>query len=1116
MKKSLKLSIQKILSFLVVAVLLLSSLVVLWSPTVQAASLPFSDSFASGDTSEWDAVLGTLGTGNISVVSDPVFDSDGYALQVQQTNAESRMVQANFTETLDEVYVRTYFYLDTAPPDGYNTEVIIIEENGHATDGFSLRVLNTGGVLNWQLRDDLYAQTNTSTATLNVETWYCVEWHFSKTASVNNTVTVNGTLVIDWDKQSIYGADYCRIGLASGWAGSNAVFDAVVIDTEPIGELEESEASTLSFTSPSTNSSTPNSVCQFSATRTTNASSGFHWLESNITETMTNGTAVAFSGNGTSSFTGTLPNDNCTVQWRIIGNTTYGESATDWQNLTVQTVYYVVATSGNVLDIQAAIDNVVAHNVWYPQNYGLFTLGTVIIPAGTWEFWNATQQALGQYPTVNVTLGVNIFGAGYSGNGTEIDAQGNALNIPTDWETVLTMPFEVPGTWGSPQVWFNLGCGGANFPSFEGTRTNYSRTIRVSGLKLQGYRSINESSTTMHTAFAIYGLSNYRIDHCSIENCANGGVAILAYGGENYYTSGVIDHCRIYNTAGYDVLASYGNGNIGYGVNVQRQAYGSTLDMWENLTDVMGKYINGTTFIENCYFSRWRHITSGQNSYYVFRYNYVSGDMGHFTMDVHGLRDLEEGRLGGRGIEVYECRFVNATTYPGSEGYSEGLFQFAGGCGAWFNNYVDDSYSIAVLLNEDVQSDLCRLNDFYLWSDLSNWNSSVTNSVVDPESRHVRIEWDRDAGVYGDESYPNVNASWSISWYEPYAYPHFLTLDDGEIPEFTYTLEVSPVTPEESSTLESSTLNYEFTTSGNDTLSVTQVALYYSNYTQVDSNQTSLTGTFNDLVNETYIIACSVTGVNGAADYLEVSFTVAFVEDTYTLEISSVSPEENATITSSTLNYEFTNTGNDTVSTVQVALYLSNGTQVGTNQTSLTGAFTGLTNNTYMLACSAAGVNGATDYTTVNFTVAIPPEPEPTPSAPTGGPGGVTGETYTVTIIVHNSSKVLGNVEVRLGNLYAYTDSEGKATFVGVVAGFYELKVYVEGQVKYENIVDVEGDKTVMVDLNKPGQPPVDVGEVDVSGFGFEVPVWVIIGFIGVLFAMLAFSGRGSRRRRNR
>lgn len=144
------------------------------------------------------------------------------------------------------------------------------------------------------------------------------------------------------------------------------------------------------------------------------------------------------------------------------------------------------------------------------------------------------------------------------------------------------------------------------------------------------------------------------------------------------------------------------------------------------------------------------------------------------------------------------------------------------------------------------------------------------------------------------------------------------------------------------------------------------------------------------------------------------------------------------------------------------------------------------------------------------------PEPEPTPSAPTGGPGGVTGETYTVTIIVHNSSKVLGNVEVRLGNLYAYTDSEGKATFVGVVAGFYELKVYVEGQVKYENSVDVEGDKTVMVDLNKPGQPPVDVGEVDVSGFGFEVPVWVIIGFIGVLFAMLAFRGRGGRRRRNR
>lgn len=98
-----------------------------------------------------------------------------------------------------------------------------------------------------------------------------------------------------------------------------------------------------------------------------------------------------------------------------------------------------------------------------------------------------------------------------------------------------------------------------------------------------------------------------------------------------------------------------------------------------------------------------------------------------------------------------------------------------------------------------------------------------------------------------------------------------------------YTLEISSVSPEESSTVTSSTLPFEFTTSGNDTISETQVALYYSNYTQVGINQTSLTGTFNDLVNGTYIIACSVEGVNGATDYLEVSFTVEVEQYNFTL-----------------------------------------------------------------------------------------------------------------------------------------------------------------------------------------------------------------------------------------
>ncbi|MFA5365544.1 MAG: right-handed parallel beta-helix repeat-containing protein [Candidatus Bathyarchaeia archaeon] len=217
---------------------------------------------------------------------------------------------------------------------------------------------------------------------------------------------------------------------------------------------------------------------------------------------------------------------------------------------------------------------------------------------------------------------------------------------------------------------------------------------------------------------------------------------------------------------------------------------------------------------------------------------------------------------------------------------------------------------------------------------------------------------------------------------------------------------------------------------------------------------------------------------------------------------------------SSTVAFEVSTVGsNDTGVTLQIQLYNSSVAVYGSNFTSASGTFTGLVNGSYTAAVSAVGDNGASDYKTVNFTVAIPPEPEPTPTPPTGGSGSSTGETYTVTIIVHNNSKVLGNAEVRLGNFYAYTDNQGKAVFIGVASGFYELKVYVQGQVKYENSVDVEGDKTVMVDLSKPNEAPVDVGEVDVSGFGFEVPVWAVVGCLGVLLAALAFSGRGRRRR---
>jgi hypothetical protein len=187
---------------------------------------------------------------------------------------------------------------------------------------------------------------------------------------------------------------------------------------------------------------------------------------------------------------------------------------------------------------------------------------------------------------------------------------------------------------------------------------------------------------------------------------------------------------------------------------------------------------------------------------------------------------------------------------------------------------------------------------------------------------------------------------------------------------YTYVTEISSVSPEESSTLESSILNYEFTTSGNDTVSETQVALYYSNYTQVGANQTSLTSTFNDLVNETYIIACSVVGVNGAVDYLEVSFTVEIII-TYTTIVTVTYPE--VTAYNSTVPWQVdTSLSNDTDIMRQINVYdYLTGVAIGENQTSATGTFTIPTTGLYTFAVTATGSHGSSDYETVFFAVYV-------------------------------------------------------------------------------------------------------------------------------------------------
>jgi len=418
----------------------------------------------------------------------------------------------------------------------------------------------------------------------------------------------------------------------------------------------------------------------------------------------------------------------------------------------------VWAKSGYWQDIQAAIDAVTAAGG-----------GEVHIPEGTWNFVNVGESWTGA--RVVVPPGVSIFGAPTERtSGLPYDGVGqNPNDQVVEWKTVLVMPWDVPGTWGNIPTWFKLGDGSQD----------PNKPIRFSDIRLVGYRSFNSSSVTMHHGIEIYGVINFRIDHCYFEHMCGEAISIPNYYTQNFYSSGVIDHNYFVNIHGFDDLANYTNGNIGYGVRVGRSylAPGEQPMPYEPKETMLGQYTNHTVFIEDSYFSKWRHVVaSDHGGYYVFRHNTVENDFGHYSLDVHGLRDGESGYAGGQGAEIYHNKFLNCSD-PNSV---RGVFQDGGGYGVWFNNYIDTSYSssgIALYSEDAVPSETWHLKDFYLWSTLGNWTPSW-NGIPSGfnASRNVYADWYRPAYNSSDPRYPNVNSSWSIAGYTPYTYPHPLTL----------------------------------------------------------------------------------------------------------------------------------------------------------------------------------------------------------------------------------------------------------------------------------------------------------------------------------------------------
>lgn len=398
------------------------------------------------------------------------------------------------------------------------------------------------------------------------------------------------------------------------------------------------------------------------------------------------------------------------------------------------------ARSGSAADIQAAVNQASSAGG-----------GNVCIPAGTFNFTAPGHwyDLTSNYGIVMVPAGVNIFGSP-----TQRYANGSVIS----WGTILIESWAVPNPPSATSpCWF-----------FFNGNGNPNKTCRFSDIKMVGNRFSNTSSTVAGPAGLIFNeIMNYRVDHCYFRDVCGGAVWAGWYApndGGNYSTHccGVIDHSLFINTNGIPG-PNMNQATVGYGVCLGRvhNAY------WDsNTADVFGKYNNYTTIIEDCYFSKWRHCICNSEGYScIVRFCHFDYDFGFHTIDNHGIYNV----VPGRDFEVYNCSFTHCT-----QGYGNIAIMMRSGEGVFYNNTVDTTYSVFVMLSHDglqiIQSltftpnfngaYVATCHNIYVWS--NKFASPGTMTVITQDPGYTT------AGVDDFTHAPSA--------YTPYTYPCPLTL----------------------------------------------------------------------------------------------------------------------------------------------------------------------------------------------------------------------------------------------------------------------------------------------------------------------------------------------------
>ncbi len=199
------------------------------------------------------------------------------------------------------------------------------------------------------------------------------------------------------------------------------------------------------------------------------------------------------------------------------------------------------------------------------------------------------------------------------------------------------------------------------------------------------------------------------------------------------------------------IPAPYNERTVDYGVN----AWVTGSMSWESdISKILGKNLDYTVFIEDCYFSKWRHCIAGNlGIHYVWRYNTIQYDFGQGSIDAHGV---STGPIGTRAIEIYKNEIIDRdSNWVPIYGYSRAI-QFRGGGGVVWDNHEDGTYDQFVYLTSEGSPPYTP-NDIWIWGNEVGATLVATDGTVQA----------------GEEYHLNEPTTFT---YTPYTYPHPLTL----------------------------------------------------------------------------------------------------------------------------------------------------------------------------------------------------------------------------------------------------------------------------------------------------------------------------------------------------